>query len=56
MKGILGLIILVLDILAVLDCLKSNKPGGQKALWILLIVLLPLVGLILYYLVGKKSA
>jgi hypothetical protein len=56
MKGIIGLVILVLDIIAILDLLKSNKPGGQKALWIVLILLVPLVGLILYYLVGKKSA
>ena len=55
MKGILGLVILVLDILAIVDCIKSNKSGGQKALWIILILVLPLVGLVLYYLVGKKK-
>jgi len=55
MKGILGIIILVLDILAILDCVKSNKSGGQKALWIVLILVLPLVGLVLYYLIGKKK-
>ena len=55
MKGILGLIILVLDILAIVDCIKSSKSGGQKALWIILILVLPLVGLVLYYLIGKKK-
>ena len=55
MKGILGIVILVLDILAVLDCIKSNKSSGQKALWIILILVLPIVGLILYYLIGKKK-
>ena len=55
MKGILGIVILVLDILAVLDCIKSNKSGGQKALWIILILILPVVGLVLYYLIGKKK-
>ncbi len=54
MSSILGLVVLVLDILAIVDCVKSSKPGGKKALWILLILILPIVGLILYYLVGRK--
>lgn len=55
MQGILGIIILVLDILAIVDCVKSSKTTGQKALWIILILILPIVGLILYYLIGKKN-
>ncbi len=55
MSGILGLIVLVLDIIAVLDIVKSSKSTGNKALWIVLILLLPIIGLILYYLMGKKS-
>jgi len=57
MYQIVGIVILVLDILAILDCAKSSKEMGQKLLWILLILVLPLLGLILYYLVGRgKSA
>ncbi len=55
MGKIIGLIILVLDILAIVDCVKSNKSGGQKALWIILILVLPLLGLILYHFIGKKK-
>jgi hypothetical protein len=55
MQGIIGLVILVLDILAIVDCVKSNKDTGKKALWIILILVLPLLGLILYYLIGKKK-
>ncbi len=55
MQGILGLIILVVDIIAILDCVKSGKSNGQKALWIILILVLPIVGLVLYYLIGKKK-
>ena len=55
MKGLIGLIILILDILAIVDCVKSDKSGGQKALWIILILVLPLIGLILYYVIGKKK-
>ena len=55
MNSILGLVVLVLDIIAIMDCLKSGKSGGNKALWIILILILPVVGLILYYLIGKKK-
>ena len=55
MGGILGLIVFVLDVLAIVDCVKSGKDTGKKALWIILILVLPLVGLILYYFIGKKQ-
>ena len=55
MTGILGLVILVLDIIAIVDAAKSQMETGKKVLWILLILILPVIGLILYYLVGKKK-
>jgi hypothetical protein len=56
MQGILGLIVLVLDIIAIVDALKSSMDTGKKVLWIVLIVLLPVIGLVLYYLLGRKKA
>ncbi|MCD6459863.1 PLDc N-terminal domain-containing protein [bacterium] len=52
---IVSLIILILDIIAIVDCIKSSLETGKKVLWILLILILPVVGLILYYLLGKKK-
>ncbi len=52
--GIVGLILLVLAIIAILDVLKSSKPVEQKILWVIVILVIPLIGLILYYLIGKK--
>ena len=54
MIGLIGLAILVLDIVAIVDVVKSAAPGGKKALWVLLILLLPVLGMILYFLLGKK--
>jgi|HubBroStandDraft_5_1064220.scaffolds.fasta_scaffold480620_2 hypothetical protein len=54
MYGLVGLVILVLDIIAIVDVLKSNDDTGKKLLWILLILFLPVVGMILYFLIGKK--
>jgi hypothetical protein len=55
MTTLLALVIFVADIIAIMDCLKSSKETGNKVLWIILILLLPLVGMILYFLVGKKK-
>lgn len=54
MGGILGLVVLVLDIWAILEIFKSSKPGGQKILWTVLVLLLPVIGLIAYFVVGRK--
>ena len=55
MGAIIGLIVLVLDIIALVDVLKSAMDTGRKALWIILILILPVVGMVLYFLIGKKQ-
>lgn len=55
MGGIAGLIVLVLDIVAILDVVQSSMDTTKKALWILLILLLPVIGMVLYFLIGKKQ-
>lgn len=55
MNQLLGLLLIILDVVAILDCVKSSKTSGKKVLWIILILILPVVGLIAYYLVGKKA-
>lgn len=53
--GILGLIILILDIWAIVKVVSSAAGTGTKVLWIVLIVILPVVGLILWLLFGPKG-
>jgi hypothetical protein len=53
--SLLSLLIFVLDVVAVIDCLQNQKDTQKKILWVILILLLPLVGLILYYLMGKEN-
>ncbi|MEC9367579.1 MAG: PLD nuclease N-terminal domain-containing protein [Pseudomonadota bacterium] len=52
--GILGLIILVLDIWAIVKVMQSGASTGAKVLWIVLIVLLPLIGLLVWFIAGPK--
>lgn len=56
MGKLIGLVVLVLDIVAVLDVWKSNKDQTKKILWTLLILLAPLIGLVIYYLMGKEKS
>ena len=52
--GILGLIVLILDIIVIVKVMSSSATPGTKILWTLLIVLLPVVGLIAWWLAGPK--
>ena len=54
--GILGLIILIANIWAIVTTVQSGASTGSKVLWIVLILVLPLVGLILYLLFGPRRA
>lgn len=56
MGGIVGLIVLVLDIIAIVDVLKSSLDATMKLLWVILILVLPVIGMVLYFLIGKKHS
>ena len=55
MGALMGLVILILDIIALVDVLKSNMDTVKKLLWIIVILILPVIGMVLYFLIGKKS-
>ena len=52
MFSLFGLVVLVLDVVAVVSLLKSRADNHTKLLWLVLIVLLPLIGMLLYFLMG----
>jgi len=52
MFSFVGLVVLVLDVIALVSLLKSSADSGTKILWALLIILLPVLGMILYFLMG----
>nr|WP_298172279.1 PLD nuclease N-terminal domain-containing protein [uncultured Pseudomonas sp.] len=53
--GLFGLIILALDIWTILNVVKSNSDVGKKVLWVLLILFLPVLGLIVWALIGPRG-
>lgn len=54
-SGLLGLIVLILNIYAIVKTVQSPAGTGAKVLWIVLIILLPVVGFILWLLLGPKG-
>ena len=52
--GLLGLIILAADIWAIVQIMRSGRTGGSKLFWILLILLLPVVGLLVWLVAGRR--
>ena len=50
--GIISLIVVVLDIIALVKLLQSGADTGTKILWALLIIFLPILGMVLYFLMG----
>jgi hypothetical protein len=52
MYSLMGVIILVLDIIAIVSILKSGADTGTKLLWVILVILLPVIGMVLYFLMG----
>jgi hypothetical protein len=53
--GILGLVHFILFLIAAFEILNSGKSLGNKLLWLLVIFLFPLVGLVIYFLMGRKA-
>ncbi len=53
--GILGTVILILDIVAIVSVLGGTSSLGRKVLWVVIILVFPFIGVICYFLIGRTS-
>lgn len=53
--GLLGFILLVCVIYAIVKTVESRATTGHKVLWILVLLLLPFIGFILWLLLGPRG-
>lgn len=53
-SGLLGLIWLIIVVYAIVKIVGSSATTGPKVLWVVLVLLFPLVGVILWFLLGPK--
>ena len=51
-RGLFGLVSLLLDIWAIVSIMQSGAPSVEKLIWVLIILFLPVVGFVLWYLIG----
>ncbi|MBL7877304.1 MAG: PLDc_N domain-containing protein [Cyclobacteriaceae bacterium] len=54
MARLIGLLILIIDVVIVLEIIKSKKDTEKKILWVIAVVFLPVLGPILYLIMGRK--
>ncbi|KAL0933583.1 uncharacterized protein CTRU02_210382 [Colletotrichum truncatum] len=54
--GIIGFVVLVLDIIVFIEVLKSDRTVSHKVLWCLVVFLFPIIGMIIYWLFSNRAA
>ena len=50
-----GILVLVGDIYAIINIFQSSADTGKKVLWTVLVVVLPVLGLILWFFLGPRT-
>jgi hypothetical protein len=61
MIGLIEIIILAVIVLfipwliALIDILKSDFEGNNKMVWLLVVILVPFIGVILYFIIGRRQ-
>jgi len=53
-SGLLWLVVFAIDIWVIVQVVQSPSVTGKKLLWVLIILVLPFVGLLLWLLFGPK--
>ena len=55
LNGLWGLLILAADIWAILNIFQSPETNGKKLLWPLLVLVLPVLGVLLWFFLGPRG-
>jgi len=54
-NGLIGVLVLAGDIWAILNIVQSSVSNEKKLIWIIAVVLLPILGLLLWFFLGPRS-
>jgi succinate dehydrogenase/fumarate reductase cytochrome b subunit len=55
-NGLLGLLILIGDVWAIINIIQSSASNEKKLLWTIVVLLLPVLGLILWFFLGPRGS
>jgi hypothetical protein len=53
-QGLLGLIVLIADVWAIVNIIKGGGDTGRQVLWIVVVLVLPILGFIIWYFAGPR--
>jgi hypothetical protein len=54
-NGLWGLLVLIGDVWAIINIIQSSSSNEKKLLWTLVVLLLPVLGLILWFFLGPRG-
>lgn len=54
--GLVGLLVLGLSIWAIINIVQSGAGTGAKVLWVLFILIIPVIGLIVWFFAGPRGS
>jgi hypothetical protein len=54
-SGLFGILVLVADVWAIVNIMGSGRRTGDKVLWVIVILLLPVVGWIIWLAAGPRA-
>ena len=54
-NGLIGLLVLAGDVWAIINIFQSSVSNEKKLIWIVAVVLLPLLGLVLWFFLGPRG-
>ncbi len=52
---IIFLLVILLPLFALISILNSEFEGNDKLIWVLIVLFMPFLGAILYYIIGKNK-
>ena len=54
-ESLWGILVLIADVWAIVSISQSGAATGRKVLWIVIVIVLPVLGFLLWLLLGPKS-
>ena len=53
--GLWGLLVLIADVWAIVNIVQSGADTGKKVLWVVLVIVLPVLGFLLWFFLGPRT-
>ncbi len=53
--SLLGIVVIILDVIAIISIVIGSAGVMHKVIWTVVVLIFPVVGMIVYYLVGRSA-